>query len=203
MRRRRSRARLALWDEVEGIQARYTQGRNHAARLVAWKSRDALLGSVVDYHPGEPRLSGGRDPAPPCRSRRRAGLDQQSGRRRPVRHPPPVLLGRRRLHAARRASGAALPFCTTGWTTRGRFPGPTPMPAATPSTRYCWRTLGFPAQRSRARRASSPPTAWRRSRPGRGRLRAALARAAQHVAAAGRLAGASSVPQLRGRHAGG
>jgi hypothetical protein len=46
--------RLALWDEVGGIEARYTQGRDHAARLVAWKSRDALLGSVVGYHPGEP-----------------------------------------------------------------------------------------------------------------------------------------------------
>jgi hypothetical protein len=45
--------RIGLWDDPIGIQARYTQGRNHAARLVAWKSRDALLGSVVDYHPGE------------------------------------------------------------------------------------------------------------------------------------------------------
>jgi hypothetical protein len=46
--------RIALWDEPLGLQARYTQGRDHAARLVSWKSRDALLGSVVDYHPGEP-----------------------------------------------------------------------------------------------------------------------------------------------------
>jgi hypothetical protein len=47
-------SRLALWDRPGGVQARYTQGRDHAARLVAWKSRDALLGSVVDYHTGEP-----------------------------------------------------------------------------------------------------------------------------------------------------
>jgi hypothetical protein len=46
--------RIGLWDERLGLQARYTQGRNHAARLVSWKSRDALLGSVVNYHPGEP-----------------------------------------------------------------------------------------------------------------------------------------------------
>lgn len=46
--------RLALWDGISGIEARYTQGRDHAARLVAWKSRDALLGSVTGYHPGEP-----------------------------------------------------------------------------------------------------------------------------------------------------
>jgi hypothetical protein len=45
--------RIALWDEPLGLQARYTQGRNHAARLVIWRNRDALLGSVVDYHPGE------------------------------------------------------------------------------------------------------------------------------------------------------
>jgi hypothetical protein len=46
--------RLALWDRPEGVQARYTQGRDRAARLAAWKSRDALLGTVMDYHPGEP-----------------------------------------------------------------------------------------------------------------------------------------------------
>ena len=46
--------RIGLWDEAQGLQARYTQGRDHAARLVAWKTRDALLGSVVDYHPGAP-----------------------------------------------------------------------------------------------------------------------------------------------------
>jgi hypothetical protein len=46
--------RIALWDEPLGLQACYTQGRDHAARLVSWKSRDALLGSVVDYHPGAP-----------------------------------------------------------------------------------------------------------------------------------------------------
>jgi hypothetical protein len=46
--------RIGLWDEAQGLQARYTQGRDHAARIVAWKTRDALLGSVVDYHPGEP-----------------------------------------------------------------------------------------------------------------------------------------------------
>jgi hypothetical protein len=49
-----SHARLALWDRPGGVQARYTQGRDHAARLVAWKSRDALLGSVVDYHTASP-----------------------------------------------------------------------------------------------------------------------------------------------------
>jgi hypothetical protein len=43
--------RIALWEEPLGVQARYSQGR---ARLVSWKSRDALLGSVVDYHPGAP-----------------------------------------------------------------------------------------------------------------------------------------------------
>jgi hypothetical protein len=43
--------RIALWEEPLGVQARYRQGR---ARLVSWKSREALLGSVVDYHPGEP-----------------------------------------------------------------------------------------------------------------------------------------------------
>jgi hypothetical protein len=46
--------RIALWDEPLGVQARYTQGRDHAARLVSWKSRDALLGSVTGYHPGAP-----------------------------------------------------------------------------------------------------------------------------------------------------
>jgi hypothetical protein len=46
--------RIALWDKPLGLQARYMQGRDHAAHLVSWKSRDALLGSVVDYHPGEP-----------------------------------------------------------------------------------------------------------------------------------------------------
>jgi hypothetical protein len=46
--------RLALWDGARGIQARYTQGQGHAARLVAWKSRDALLGSVVEHRAGEP-----------------------------------------------------------------------------------------------------------------------------------------------------
>jgi hypothetical protein len=43
--------RIGLWDEPLGVQARYRQGH---ARLVSWKSRDALLGSVVDYHPGAP-----------------------------------------------------------------------------------------------------------------------------------------------------
>jgi hypothetical protein len=43
--------RMALWDEPLGLQALYSQGQ---ARLVSWKSRDALLGSVVDYHPGAP-----------------------------------------------------------------------------------------------------------------------------------------------------
>jgi hypothetical protein len=46
--------RLGLWNGRVGLQARYSQGHDHAARLVAWKSRDALLGSVVDHHPGEP-----------------------------------------------------------------------------------------------------------------------------------------------------
>jgi hypothetical protein len=46
--------RIALWHKPSGLQARYAQGREGAARLVSWKSRDALLGSVVDYHPGEP-----------------------------------------------------------------------------------------------------------------------------------------------------
>jgi hypothetical protein len=43
--------RLALWNESLGLQACYSQGH---AKLVSWKSRDALLGSVVGYHPGEP-----------------------------------------------------------------------------------------------------------------------------------------------------
>jgi hypothetical protein len=43
--------RIALWHEPSGLQACYSQGH---AKLVCWKSRDALLGSVVDYHPGEP-----------------------------------------------------------------------------------------------------------------------------------------------------
>jgi hypothetical protein len=43
--------RIALWHEPLGFQARYSQGR---ARLVSWKSRDALLGSAMNYHPGEP-----------------------------------------------------------------------------------------------------------------------------------------------------
>lgn len=47
-------ARLARWDEVGGVGAHYTQGRNGAASLVAWKNRDALIGSVVGFHPGEP-----------------------------------------------------------------------------------------------------------------------------------------------------
>jgi hypothetical protein len=46
--------RLAAWDRVEGIEARYAQGPDHGARLVSWKNRDALLGSVVGYHTGEP-----------------------------------------------------------------------------------------------------------------------------------------------------
>ncbi len=49
-----SATRLACWGDVAGVEARYSQGRNHAARVIAWKSRDALLGSVVGFHPGEP-----------------------------------------------------------------------------------------------------------------------------------------------------
>lgn len=47
-------ARLARWDEPCGVEARYSQGPGGAAALVSWKGRDALLGSVVGYHPGEP-----------------------------------------------------------------------------------------------------------------------------------------------------
>jgi hypothetical protein len=46
--------RIGLWDAPLGLQGRYAQGRDQAARLVSWKSRDALLGSVVGYHPGAP-----------------------------------------------------------------------------------------------------------------------------------------------------
>jgi hypothetical protein len=45
--------RLAQWHEVDGVEARSTQGQD-GARLVAWKCRDALLGTVVDYRKGEP-----------------------------------------------------------------------------------------------------------------------------------------------------
>jgi len=46
--------RLASWPDAKGFEARYRQGAGRPARIVAWKSRDALLGSVVGYHPGEP-----------------------------------------------------------------------------------------------------------------------------------------------------
>ncbi|HMR33408.1 MAG TPA: hypothetical protein PKA13_22405 [Geminicoccaceae bacterium] len=49
-----SAARLACWDEVVGVSAHYAQGRGRAASLMAWKNHDALLGSVVGFHPGEP-----------------------------------------------------------------------------------------------------------------------------------------------------
>lgn len=45
---------IARWSRVEGFEARHTQGHDRATRLVTWKSRDALLGSVNGFHPGEP-----------------------------------------------------------------------------------------------------------------------------------------------------
>ena len=45
---------LARWDEVTGVSAHYAQGRDRAASLMAWKNRDALIGSVVGFHAGEP-----------------------------------------------------------------------------------------------------------------------------------------------------
>ena len=101
--------------EGEAIEVRYTQGVDHAGRLVVYRGRNAQLSTVVDHltgkgghqqHVVDVLLSGHT-----ARSR----LRQPPGRGRPVRLAPAVILGRQRHPAARgamaryRASGVRRP----------------------------------------------------------------------------------------------
>ncbi len=46
--------RAALWEQSSGIEAQYTQGHEHNGKLKLFKSRDAMLSTVVEHSPGRP-----------------------------------------------------------------------------------------------------------------------------------------------------
>ncbi|POD99931.1 hypothetical protein [Pectobacterium odoriferum] len=45
--------RIAHWPLPHGAEARWVQGLNRSARIIAWKQRDVAFSSVFDHHPGE------------------------------------------------------------------------------------------------------------------------------------------------------
>lgn len=45
---------IAQWQSPQGAQARWVQGLNRSARVIAWKQPDVAFSSVFDHHPGQP-----------------------------------------------------------------------------------------------------------------------------------------------------
>ncbi|MDG0805659.1 hypothetical protein PO856_002912 [Pectobacterium brasiliense] len=46
--------RIAHWSLPHGAEARWVQGLNRSARIIAWKQQDVAFSSVFDHHPGRP-----------------------------------------------------------------------------------------------------------------------------------------------------
>lgn len=46
--------RIAHWQQEQGAEARWVQGLNRSAQIIAWKQRDVAFSSVFDHHPGKP-----------------------------------------------------------------------------------------------------------------------------------------------------
>ncbi|MGM3174572.1 hypothetical protein [Dickeya lacustris] len=45
---------IAQWLSPQGAQARWVQGLDRSANVIAWKQQDVAFSSVFDHHPGEP-----------------------------------------------------------------------------------------------------------------------------------------------------
>jgi hypothetical protein len=155
--------RIALWEEPLGVQARYSQGR---ARLVSWKSRDALLGSVVDYHPGAPgyqavvtqaHLEGHPDARIWISN---PGQDDPFGTRRPSYWAGDGVMPQ----AAQWRNLALLHYRLND---PRAIPGRTPISAARSMTMSSWLAAGCSCKAVAGLLPSWPRTAWRCPRSGR------------------------------------
>ncbi|MEE3661153.1 hypothetical protein V2I52_04295 [Brenneria sp. g21c3] len=45
---------IARWRSAQGAEARWVQGLNRSAKIIAWKQPDVAFSSVFDHHPGQP-----------------------------------------------------------------------------------------------------------------------------------------------------